>query len=146
MLPGTANLRDSQPHVLSMVSVEQYSYSTSGTADIDTLNNVFRFNITSLTYKNGDKTVINTKPRATTLLMYDVLPLSYSGDALFSYGMNYTWSSPTCSCATISPENGGGSVRLSPFFVACRPLFSSLLTFCSGSTLLFASNGYLPRK
>lgn len=123
LLPGVITSGEASPIALPTATIEEYAYSTTGTADIDTQNSVFRFNVTYLTYKKGDKQVSNTKPRATILLMYDVLSTPYTSDTLYRYGTNFTWASPTCTCGPISPENGGGNVR---FFELFHFLFDRL--------------------
>jgi len=91
-------------------SVQHVEFS-SGSADIDNLNSIFRFNITYLNYSTGGIGVQNSKPRSTTLLMYDVVLAAYNSSQLYRPGANFTWSSPNCVCAPITAASGGGSVR-----------------------------------
>lgn len=113
---GIFNFGAAEPSSTPAGSFDQVLYTTTGYADIDAQNNIYRFNVTSLSYKKNGKVVSNNKPRATTLLMYDLLPLPYNLDNIYGYGMNFTWSSPACTCSPIALENGGGSVRFCYFF------------------------------
>lgn len=99
------------------VSKGHYEEYAFGTADIDTLDSLFRFNVTYTNFSKGGVGVANSKTRATTLLMYDVVLGEYNSTKLYRAGTNFTWTSPSCSCTPISGMSGG-SVRSLFIFVA----------------------------
>jgi len=98
-------------HWASRASAVSYVEYSMGSADIDNLNSVFRFNITYLNFSTNGVGVQNSKSRSTTLLMYDVVLSSYNSSHLYRPGTNFTWTSPNCACAPITSASGGGSVR-----------------------------------
>jgi hypothetical protein len=96
----------------SAASTSDYVEYAMGTADIDTLDNIFRFNITYLNFTTNGKGVQNSKPRATTLLMYDVVLGAYNSSQLYRAGTNFTWATQSCACNQITLTSGGGSAPM----------------------------------
>lgn len=92
--------------VLGILSTNKNIYA--GLAEIDTLNNIYRFNVSFLSFTGAAGTVQNSNPRSTELLMFDVVTGNYTTDLLYKPGTNFSWEQTSC---WVSPIPGPGTVR-----------------------------------
>lgn len=76
------------------------SQITIGSANIDTLNNIYFYNISSIRFKDNQNEVANGNPRASSLLMYDLI-MRKNDQKYTTIGVNFTWTSSDCTCSPI---------------------------------------------